>query len=252
MKFTSTGGVAIRVRRTRDNDRISFEVSDSGIGISDTDVGKLFEPYTQLNDGDNRTYGGTGLGLSICKKLVELLGGSIVVQSSTGVGSVFSFSIPLATVPDASTASPQATRMHAKFSAGCKVQAGRVLVVEDNLVSQLVIVRFLEKAGYAVDVAQNGLEALDAVTCRSYAIVLMDCQMPLMNGFEAAAEIRRRERGNRVPIVALTARAMKEDNQRCFEAGMDDFLAKPVDFRALTEKLERWIPVVTDQVDIAS
>jgi signal transduction histidine kinase/ActR/RegA family two-component response regulator len=258
VKFTSRGGVAIRVRRTCDKDQIAFEVSDTGIGISDADIGKLFEPFTQLNDGDNRTYGGTGLGLSICKKLVEILGGSIVVQSTTGVGSLFSFSIPIATITDGPLASPHAPRMHPRSSGG-KVRPGRVLVVDDNLISQRVAVRFLEKAGYSVDVAQNGLEALDAITCRSYAIVFMDCQMPLMNGFEATAEIRRRERGQHVPIVALTARAMKEDNQRCFDAGMDDFLPKPIDFRALTEKLERWIPAVSvvetnpiDQVDIAS
>lgn len=262
VKFTSTGGVAIRVRPGSDPAHLVFEVSDTGIGISDKDLNKLFQPFSQVDNTDNRKYSGTGLGLSICKKLVEIMGGRIAVQSSVGAGSLFSFSIPLEPVETARAAAPAPVQATLRFPVTYGAKAGRVLVVEDNVVNQRVAVRFIEKLGYTVDVAQNGVEALDAVASRSYAIVFMDCQMPVMNGFDATAEIRRRERGARIPIIALTARALKEDEQKCFDAGMDDFIPKPIDVRMLSKKLEEWVPepaaaaivepALTDRLDLAS
>ena len=388
LKFTQQGEVAVSVSVRRDQGSeclVRFEVQDSGIGLTEEQQARLFQPFSQADSSTTRKYGGTGLGLAICKQLVEQMGGALGVTSRLGQGSLFWFTVRLATPPHAVAPSvqamevplqgrslclvqPNATNGHvldtyaAKWGARCRTvpdgpqalallrqlkaegqpcdlavidnqiagmsslelaktikadpalastrlilltapglrgdaraaqdagyaayltkpiresqlrncvttvllpagaaravpglvtqhslaEAGprsvvRVLVVEDNPVNQKVAARILEKLGYRVDVAANGLEAVRAVEQIAYAVVLMDCQMPEMDGFEAAHQIRRREhaRGQaaHLPIVAMTANAMPEDRARCLAAGMDDYLSKPVQVQALRETLSRW------------
>jgi signal transduction histidine kinase/CheY-like chemotaxis protein len=242
VKFTPKGTISIRVRNASLPNHIVFEVSDTGIGISPDDLKRLFEPFSQVDNTDNRKYSGTGLGLSISKRLVEAMGGGIKVESEIGSGSRFWFSMPVEmvlVVPPLEA--PVRERAAAKSGVSQFPRRGKILVVEDHPVNQRVALRFIEKLGYEAEVAENGLEALNLSVLGSYSAILMDCQMPVMNGFEATAEIRRKESGRRTPIIALTARAMKEDEQRCFDVGMDDFISKPIDLPTLSEKLDKWI-----------
>jgi signal transduction histidine kinase/CheY-like chemotaxis protein len=237
VKFTDQGSVRIEVRRQPDPGRIRFAVIDSGIGISAENCSKLFQPFTQIDSSDRREHGGTGLGLSISKRFVGLMGGEIGVESGPGFGSTFWFSIPLpethlaadapAAEPEVKTLTPAPDNKH-------------ILIVEDNLVNQRLASRFTGKLGYTSDLAVNGQEAVDMVMSNQYALVLMDCQMPVMDGFEATEQIRRRETGRRTPIIAVTARAMKDDEQRCVAAGMDGFIPKPLDLNKLARVLEEW------------
>jgi CheY-like chemotaxis protein len=256
---------------------LSFSVRDTGIGIPAERLERLFKSFSQVDASMTRRYGGTGLGLAICKKLVELMGGEIGVESKVGTGSTFWFTVRLEQQP------VEAQARHRTPAAVCKIRrldegsntaaprqtCLRVLVVEDNLVNQKLAVRLLDKMGYQADVVRNGRAALDALARFPYALVLMDCQMPEMDGFEATAEIRRHEApvpvvssqlpggGNspvearlttdnrllttsHIPIVAMTANAMPGDRQRCLEAGMDDYITKPIKPDVLREVLERW------------
>jgi signal transduction histidine kinase/heme-degrading monooxygenase HmoA/ActR/RegA family two-component response regulator len=235
VKFTPAKG---RVEMTVSVDETSgsalrFAVRDTGIGMSEETQRKLFQPFTQADASIAAKYGGSGLGLSISRRIVESMGGEIGVQSSAGEGSTFWFRIPLhpATGWDAP----------AKVYEG-PVAHGRVLVVDDNRVNQKVAVKMLEKLGCVCDVAGNGQEALTALAGRRYDVILMDCQMPLMDGFAATAEIRRKEQGEyRVPIVALTASIRTEDREKCFAAGMDGYIIKPLEMEQLKGALQRWM-----------
>jgi CheY-like chemotaxis protein len=237
VKFTDQGRGTIEVRREPDPGRSRFAEIDTGIGISAENCSKLFQPFTQIDSSDRREHGGTGLGLSISKRFVELMGGEIGVESRPGSGSTFWFSIPLpetlmaadapAAEPEIKTLAPAPNHKH-------------ILIVEDNLVNQRLASRFTGKLGYTSDLAVNGQEAVDMVMSNQYALVLMDCQMPVMDGFEATEQIRRRETGRRTPIIAVTARAMKDDEQRCVAAGMDGFIPKPLDLDKLARVLEEW------------
>jgi CheY-like chemotaxis protein len=240
LKFTHEGGVSVRVTAGElgtERAHLRVAVVDTGIGIGEDARQRLFEPFSQADSSTTRRYGGTGLGLAICKRLVEAMGGSIGAESEPGQGSTFWFTIPLreavaAPPPGPVTASPEPAAPIAPL---------RVLVAEDNRVNQLVIVRLLEKVGHRVDVAANGQETLAALKLVSYDLVLMDCQMPEMDGFEATRAIRDAERatGGHIPIVALTANALEGDRERCLAAGMDDYLPKPITPRALTAALAR-------------
>jgi CheY-like chemotaxis protein len=187
----------------------------------------LFQPFTQGDSSTTRRFGGTGLGLSISKRLVELLGGEIGLESAEGTGSTFRFTI---FAGRANQTAPVEPEMAIQPPVAHESRGGRILVVEDSLVNQMVAVRLLKKLGYDVDVAANGLEAIDAVERSNYHAVLMDCQMPEMDGFEATKRLREREQGQgkRLPIIAMTANAMKGDREICLEAGMDDYVPKPV------------------------
>ena len=242
VKFTDQGSVTIEVRRRAETGRIRFDVIDTGIGISVENCSKLFQPFTQVDSSDRREHGGTGLGLSISKRLVELMDGEIGVESRSGAGSTFWFTLPL---PETQiTAESPVTAPQVKAVTQAPVSANKhLLIVEDNLVNQRLASRFTGKLGYTSDIAANGQEAVELALSNEYALVLMDCQMPVMDGFEATEQIRRREIGRRTPIIAVTARAMKDDEQRCLAAGMDGFVPKPLDLDKLARVLEEWTRV---------
>jgi signal transduction histidine kinase/CheY-like chemotaxis protein len=246
VKFTHQGGVEIRAIRGAEPGHVRFEVADTGIGISPEDSAKLFQPFTQIDSSDRRQHGGTGLGLSISKRLVERMGGRIGVESRLNAGSTFWLTVPLpdAQLPGAAPAEAApaiAPRVEDAAPAGePAVEPRRILIVEDNRVNQRLALRFAEKLGYRADLAENGREAVDMMMATRYALVLMDCQMPVMDGFEATREIRRREVGPQTPIIAVTARAMKEDERLCLAVGMNAFVAKPLDLSNLARVVEEW------------
>ncbi|MDQ6727052.1 MAG: PAS domain S-box protein [Actinomycetota bacterium] len=241
VKFTDAGDVAIDVSLAEAGDRplVRVEVRDTGIGIPAADQDRLFESFTQAHASTTRRYGGTGLGLAISKRLAELMGGSIGLDSAPGRGSTFWFTVRLGV---AGPPPPASVALVAQ--SGPIAPAGlRVLVAEDNPVNQRVASAMLARLGFGVDVVGGGAQAVEALRHGSYAAVLMDCQMPGMNGYESTAAIRREEGArHRTPIVAVTASAMKGDEERCLAAGMDAYLPKPVRMEALAEVLRRLLP----------
>jgi signal transduction histidine kinase/ActR/RegA family two-component response regulator len=244
VKFTEQGEVAISVRVVaRDSARVTlrFEVRDSGIGIPPDRLHTLFKPFSQVNASTTRRFGGTGLGLSIVKRLAEMMGGESGVVSHEGLGSTFWFSGRFAvTAPEpyaeSSRPAPERPNTPQGGTAYC------ILLAEDNIVNEKVACRTLETLGFRVDVARNGRDAVDAWATGRFDLILMDCQMPLLDGYEAAREIRKRESpGQRIPIVALTAHAMKGDDLKCKAAGMDDYITKPLDRERLQRCLNRYL-----------
>jgi PAS domain S-box-containing protein len=238
VKFTERGEIRLSVAselRQCETTRLRFVVADTGIGIPPPAQAQIFEPFRQSDASTTRRYGGTGLGLAIAKRLVELMGGEIGVESQPGVGSRFWFTLPFAIAA-------QAEPVEAKPAAPAfSAHTGRILVAEDNPVNQKVTRALIHKLGYEVDIAPDGLQAVAAVRATSYDAVLMDCNMPGMDGFEATRKIRASESGGPVPIIALTAHALDGDRDKCIAAGMDDYLAKPIRLETLKEKLETWI-----------
>ena len=243
VKFTPAGSVTVRVGRapSRPGDRIRFEVADTGIGIDPAVIEKMFEPFMQADVSMTRVYGGNGLGLAISKELVELMGGAIGAESEPGRGSVFWFELPLAEVAGAG-APRERTLPAAERTA--TAASPLVLVVEDSPVNRLVAVHVLERCGFRSHVVNDGREALGALSTQRYDAVLMDCQMPDIDGYEATRELRRREAGRarHTPVIAMTAHAMAGDREKCLDAGMDDYIAKPVRSQTLVDVLRRWIP----------
>jgi PAS domain S-box-containing protein len=254
IKFTERGGVIIHVAvadATADAARLRVEIRDTGIGITEAAQARLFTAFTQADGSTTRKYGGTGLGLAICRRLVELMGGDIGVTSTVGVGSTFWFTARFARQTDASPVAPPvvATPARAASQAAPRRRA-RVLVAEDNVVNQKVALLQLRNLGYAADAVANGFEVLAALARVPYDMVLMDCQMPELDGYEATARIRERERasGARLPIIAMTAGAMVSDRDACLAAGMNDYLSKPVKPAELLAMLERWDPCPAEEL----
>ena len=273
VKFTERGGqVFVRARllaESADSHLVRFEVQDTGIGIEPEVRSRLFQPFSQADGSTSRRYGGTGLGLAISKRLVELMGGEIGLDSTPGLGSTFWFTLTLAR-PEARPAedapaavAPGGAHQVDRVAEPLRVVSGDgtwhaperpaamasapILVVEDNPVNQQVACGWLRKLGYRADVAANGFEALEALERIPYAAVLMDCQMPEMDGFQATAELRRREGTTRhTPVIAMTANVMRGDRERCLEAGMDDYVPKPVRLEDLDAALRRWLPAAVD------
>ena len=228
VKFTEQGEVRVAVTcpsRTPEAVLLRFEVSDSGIGIPAEIRAKLFQPFEQADASTARRFGGTGLGLAISRQLVEMMGGEIGVDSEEGRGSTFWFTVRLTEAAQAPTNDPAANVT--RPSPAVAERPLRVLIAEDNAVNQRLTMLQLKKLGCVSDVAANGLEVLDALERQSYDIVLMDCQMPEMDGFEATRRIRADTRFAGQRVVAMTANAMQGDRQRCLDAGMDDYLSKP-------------------------
>jgi CheY-like chemotaxis protein/HPt (histidine-containing phosphotransfer) domain-containing protein len=241
VKFTDAGWVRLEVaclgRVPPGKSRLRFTVQDSGIGIGPEKLGAIFDPFTQLAGESGARRGGTGLGLSISGKLVELMGGRLFVASSAGEGAAFSFTLDFPTV-----AAPEA----AKGLPGHRPVAPRpiplrCLVAEDHPVNQRLMAELLKKAGWECEVVASGQAAVEANRARHFDIVLMDIQMPGMDGLEATRVIREEERasGRRIPIVAMTAHAMPGDRERCLEAGMDGYLAKPIRPAELIQEIQR-------------
>jgi len=234
VKFTSRGHVTVRFDHVQSAAILKIEVEDTGIGMPN--VADIFGEFTQVDSGTTRMFGGTGLGLAISKRLCELMRAKIDVESTPGEGSTFTLSIPAeACAPgDRESDAPDSARFVAEPSA-C------VLVVDDNAVNRMVAEKSLSRMGFDVDTASDGEFAVEAVSARDYTAILMDCRMPGMDGYEATRRIRAAEVGERVPIIAMTANTQPDDRRRCLEAGMDDFLSKPVTFDALRQNLAYWI-----------
>ena len=246
IKFTERGAVTVAVRAERAPSEgagqiLRFKVSDPGVGIDPSQVARLFAPFAQADSSTTRRHGGTGLGLSISKQLVGMMQGEIGAESEAGVGSTFWFTIPLrtagATGPDRAALDPGDSGPPDEEGDGRPV----ILVAEDNTINQVLAVKQLEKRGYRADVVADGRAAVEALLAGAYSAVLMDCQMPVMDGYEATAEIRRQEgAARRIPIVAVTAHSMTGDRDRCLAAGMDDYLSKPIRPHELDAVIERY------------
>jgi len=242
VKFTEKGGVTVRVSTEPSPPgrvQIGISVEDTGIGVPRGALSRLFQPFSQADGTRARRYGGTGLGLSISKRLVELMGGKIGVQSEEGRGSRFWFSLPFE-LPETPGA---AERPGDPAPRAAPAGKGVVLLAEDNRVNQVITRRQLESLGYQVEIVSNGSDAIRAAGNQHYAFIIMDCQMPVIDGLEATRAIRELEgtTGRRVPIIALTAHATPEDEAGCLASGMDAYLAKPVTAIQLAAAINRWV-----------
>ena len=266
IKFTDVGEVVVQINSmgeeregvedTKHSNsqsvvRLLFSVRDTGIGISLEGQKKLFQSFTQVDASSTREYGGTGLGLAICKQLVEMMGGEIGVESEPGKGCTFWFTAGFnQAIAINNLAEYQSTRVGilpvesiAQTHHTVSLQPLKILVAEDNLVNQQVIVNQLQILGHKADCAANGLEALAMLAEHDYDLVLMDCQMPVLDGFTTTQQLRRRELNSHTVVIALTANAMPADREQCIAAGMDDYISKPVSLDALQALLQRWINI---------
>ena len=245
VKFTDCGDISVHVScrpLQSGKTELCFSVKDTGIGIPQDRMDGLFQPFSQVDMSTTRRYGGTGLGLAISKKLVELMGGTIWAESEIDKGCTFHFTIQL------ERAGPKKCLEIREIPKKTSSQADilgrlRLLLAEDNLVNQKVALLMLKKLGIKADVAANGLEVLQALERQTYDVVLMDVQMPEMDGFEAAKAIRERWKEGKPHIIAVTAHALEGDRKRCIEAGMDDYISKPVRLEELIEVLGRYSPI---------
>ena len=251
IKFTPHGRVAVAVDCEAGGaagDTLRFTVRDTGIGIAPAALELLFRPFVVADASSSRRFGGTGLGLAIVRRLARMMAGDAGISSVVGQGTDVWFTVSLPRAELARAAQPARTEPVRAFR--CQAE---VLVVEDNPVNQLVTARTLERFGCRVRVVNNGIEALQALGERRYHVVFMDCHMPELDGYDATRELRRRASENAtVPVIALTANAMREDRDRCLRAGMDDYAAKPVQPRLLRSLLAKWVPPALVQDESAA
>jgi PAS domain S-box-containing protein len=258
VKFTAEGTIVVRLdslAQANGDARLRVEVSDTGIGIDPEALERVFEPFTQADVSTTRNYGGTGLGLAIARELIELMGGTIGAASEPDQGSTFWFEVDLS-APIARSEQPSRPRerLHA-VAPRPGSPAPLVLVAEDSPVNQIVAVRALERCGCRAAVANDGAAALDALAKGHFDAVLMDCQMPGVDGYQATAELRRREHAageGHTPVIAMTASAMEGDLERCLTAGMDDYISKPMRYHVLVDTLRRWVPALGESVGHAA
>jgi len=249
VKFTSKGSITVHVSRDQQSPdesanepvQLRFSVIDTGIGISAEAQEQLFQSFTQAEASITRRFGGTGLGLAISKRLSEMMGGTIGVQSELGLGSTFWFTITAREVqPPVSAVSDDGSNTALR-------RRGRVLIAEDNPINQKVAIKVLTNLGYSTDLANNGAEALDRIRTGEYDVILMDCQMPVLDGFEATRAIRQLSTPlSNIPIIAVTANALEGERERCLAAGMDDYVAKPITKERLDEAIQRWLPSIEE------
>jgi len=243
IKFTEKGCIELEVRLgeiSKEKLNFSCKVSDSGIGLSDEQQENIFSPFSQADNSTTRKYGGTGLGLTIVKQLCELMGGDIKISSTINKGSCFSFNLiyrkPEHDFAETSDKNEAIQEINLSFK--------KILLVEDNRINQIVATKILTKLNLKADVAVNGIKAIEKLNLASYDLILMDCQMPEMDGYETTKEIRKGNAGmehQNITIIAMTANAMKGDKEKCLSAGMDDYLTKPIAINTLHQKLTTWM-----------
>ena len=261
IKFTSVGTIEIKaelIERVDAEDRVRFSVKDTGIGISPENQRQLFQPFRQAEGDITRRYGGTGLGLAICRRLADMMGGSIEMVSELGKGTtmILTVSLPIADPKDLRKTEPEGTRdllatttrmrRMAPSVAQAETEGTLVLLVDDHPTNRLLLARQVKTLGYAAESAENGVDALDKWKSGRFKMVITDCNMPEMDGYELARSIRRLESANgdkHAPIIACTANALGGEAEICFAAGMDDYLAKPVKLPDLLKKLDQWLPI---------
>ena len=246
VKFTEHGTIRVTVgcagtRAAAEHIPFEFAVSDDGIGIATDRLDTIFELFAQADASTTRKYGGTGLGLAICKRLVGLMGGEITVESSPGRGTTFRFTVPLRPLAPAEEEVASEPRVKTRMDPALAERLPlRILLAEDNVDNQLLALHVLKRFGYTADTAANGLEVLEAVGRKAYDIILMDVQMPEMDGLEAARVIVADTTKERPRIIAMTAGAAESDRDACFAAGMDEYISKPFDPEQVRLMLEKW------------
>ncbi|HSH89874.1 MAG TPA: MHYT domain-containing protein [Ramlibacter sp.] len=260
IKFTTEGSIEVRAEllsRAEGKDQVCISVHDTGIGISAENQAALFQPFSQGDADTTRQYGGTGLGLAICRRLAGMMGGSVEMKSQPGTGTTVLLMLPLPiadeeALPKVSSPATQdpldpATPWRATPTIAQAAKDGTLaLLVDDHPINRMLLLRQLNTLGYAAETASDGAEALALFKTGRFAIVVTDCNMPKMDGYELARNIRRLEgtdSGEHVPIIACTANAMRGEPEKCFDAGMDDYLIKPIELKQLLGKLERWLPI---------
>jgi len=260
VKFTGKGEVRIEATLDGICDRrttVRFTVSDTGIGIGPHQIQSLFSPFNQADPSTTRRYGGTGLGLAICKQLVEMMGGTVGVESQEGHGSSFMFTVVFG--PASAGLSRSAGERQVVNDAKAAVtnswrRCKRILVAEDDPINREVALSQLQTLGYQACAVTNGSEALEVLLGGGFDLVMMDCRMPVMDGFEATRKLRKSAPPgiSNLPIIAVTADAMQEDQARCRSEGMNDYLAKPVELGELEDMLARWLPLPAGRDDTRS
>lgn len=250
-KFTENGEITVSFTESETQGHYTFRVTDTGTGIPRNKLPLIFNKFTQIDQSTTKKFAGVGMGLTLCKKMIESLGGEINVESTEGEGTQVEFSIPLKLSPPSESpvnSNPQmssAQNTHSAESQSVQPQdCLPVLLVEDNPVNQMVTMRLLETLGFTVELAENGVEAVNSFKTTSFEAILMDLSMPEMDGFEATIQIRSIEdQEDHTPIIAVTANTLDSDRQRCFEIGMDDFLGKPINKKVLSNALCKWTRV---------
>jgi signal transduction histidine kinase/ActR/RegA family two-component response regulator len=250
LKFTEIGQIKLRIERVDESSHkvshkgdvtLRFSVQDTGIGIASADQTRIFEPFTQVDSSITRKYEGTGLGLAICQKIVRLMAGDIGVESMLGQGSTFWFTVVLSPVQ---LTKPEPALLVLDNTVSTDLSNTRILVVEDTPANQKVILTMLQRLGYRADAVNDGQQALDQLAKQTYDIVLMDCQMPILDGYEATRKLRHQAYPlNQTIVIGVTAHAMVGDREKCLQAGMNDYLSKPIRMPELNALLKRWASV---------
>jgi CheY-like chemotaxis protein/two-component sensor histidine kinase len=247
VKFSHSGDtVSVHISLQKEDEQqavLHFSVKDSGIGLPLEQLGKLFQSFSQADSSTTRQYGGTGLGLAISKKLTELMGGKIWAESKENAGSTFHFTACLKKQINTpiDKESSVGSNKEAVSQAIAKLQGAKILVVDDNELNQELAKELLIMNGALVETAYDGQEALDFLSIQAFDCVLMDCQMPVMDGHEAARQIRLQEKFKHLPVIAMTANAMKGDKEKVLVAGMNDHIAKPIDPDVMFATIAKWI-----------